>query len=131
MNLKFLVKKVIGTTAALALLVGCQSDDATTSPTPARSGQVVAVHASPDAPAVDLLVNNSVVAAGLAFPNNTDYLTISAGTQNVKVRVAGTTTTVIDANVTIAANANYSVFAADSVSRLTPVVLTDHREDLR
>ena len=65
------------------------------------------VHASPDARAVDLLVNNSVVAAGLAFPNTTDYLTISAGTQNVKVRVAGTTTTVIDANVTIAANANY------------------------
>ena len=31
-NLKFPVKKVIGTTAALALLVGCQSDDATTSP---------------------------------------------------------------------------------------------------
>ena len=125
MKLKFLVKKVLGTTAALALLVGCKSDDNGVTPAPTGSAKVMVVHASPDAPAVDLLVNNTVVASGLAFPNSTDYLTVSAGTQNVKVRVAGTTTTVIDANLPISANTNYSVFAADSVSRLAPVVLTD------
>jgi hypothetical protein len=125
MNFKFLVKMVVGTTAALALLAGCKSDDTAVGPAPAGSAKVMVVHASPNAPAVDLLVNNTVVAAGLAFPNNTGYLTVSEGTQNVKVRVAGTTTTVIDANPTLAANANYSIFASDSVSRLAPVVLTD------
>lgn len=125
MNFKILVKKVIGTTAALALLVGCKSDDTAVSPAPTGTAKVMVVHASPDAPAVDLLVNNTVVASGLSFPNNTDYLTVSAGTQNVKVRVAGTTSTVIDANLPVTANTNYSVFAADSVSRLTPVVVTD------
>jgi hypothetical protein len=125
MGFKFLLNKVVGATAALALLVGCKSDDAAVSPVPTGSAKVMMVHASPDAPAVDLLVNNAVVGAGLAFPNNTAYLTVPAGTQNVKVRVAGTTTTVIEANLTVAANVNYSVFAADSVSTLTPVVLTD------
>lgn len=125
---KFLVKKVIGTTAAFALLAGCKSDDTAVTPAAAGPAKVMVVHASPNAPAVDMLVNNTVVAAGLAFPNSTDYLTVAAGTQNVKVRVAGTTTTVIDANLSLTSNTNYSVFAADSVSKLTPLVLTD---DLR
>lgn len=126
MNIKFLMKRVVGATALLGLLAGCKNDDTTVSPSPAGSANVMVVHASPDAPAVDLLVNNAVVAGGLAFPNNTGYLTVPSGTQNVKVRVAGTTTTVIDANLAVTANANYSVFAADSVSKLTPVVLSDN-----
>jgi hypothetical protein len=125
MNLRFLMGTVIGTTLALALLAGCKSDDTTVGPSPSGSAKVMVVHASPNAPAVDLLVNGTVVASGLAFPDNTDYLTVSAGTQNVKARVAGTSTTVIDATVPVTAGMNYSVFAADSVSRLTPLVLTD------
>jgi hypothetical protein len=43
----------------------------------------------------------------------------------VKVRVAGTTTTVIEANLPITTGTNYSVFAIDSVSKISAVVLTD------
>jgi hypothetical protein len=119
-------KSLIGMIAAIGLLTGCNSDDTTVTPGPADSGQILVVHASPDAPAVDLLVNNTVVASGLMFPNNTGYLAVPAGTPNVKVRVAGTTTTVIDANLPITANTSYTVIAADSVARLVPVVLTDN-----
>ncbi len=112
--------------AVLGLLSGCDSDDTTVTPSPVGSGQVLVVHASPDAPAVDLLVNNTVVASGLIFPNNTGYLTVPAGTPNVKVRVAGTATTVIDANLPITATTSYTVIAADSVARLAPIVLTDN-----
>jgi hypothetical protein len=109
---------VIGTT-------GCDDDDNPTAPAPAGTARVMAIHASPDAPAVDLLVDGSVVGTGLAFPNNTGYLSVPAGTRNVKVNVAGTGTTVIDANLPVAANVNYSVFAIDSVTSLDPLVLTD------
>ena len=45
--------------------------------------------------------------------------------RNVKVNVFNTSTTVIDANLDLSANANYSVFAIDSVSRIEPLVLVD------
>jgi hypothetical protein len=83
------------------------------------------VHASPDAPAVDLLVDGAVAGTGLAFPNNTTYLNLAAGTRNVKVNVAGTTTTVIDANLPVTGGANYTVFAGDVVANIGAVVLTD------
>ena len=110
--------------ASLAMFTGC-GDDASNPMTPAMQARVMAVHASPDAPAVDLLVDNTVAGSGLAFPDNTGYLTLSAGTHNVKVNVAGTSTTVINADVTLAAGTNYSVFACDSVSQVNALVLTD------
>ncbi len=85
------------------------------------------VHASPDAPGVDLLVDNlKVNSAALTFPNATDYLPVGAGDRNVKVNVGGTATTVIEANLNLDANAAYTVFAIDSVSSIEPLVLADN-----
>ena len=87
---------------------------------------VLVVHASPDAPGVDLLVDGIVVnAQALEYPNNTGYLSPSAGTRNINVNVSGTSTTVIDATLTLAPNAAYTVFAADVVSNITSVVFED------
>lgn len=104
-------------------VIGCGDDDNPTAP--AAQARVMAVHASPDAPAVDLLVDNAVVGTGLAFPNNTGYLGLNAGAHNVKVNVSGTSTTVINADVTVSAGSNYSVFACDSVSQISAIVLID------
>jgi len=115
--------------AAMMLIIGglasgCSSDDSNPiAPTP--QARVMAVHASPDAPAVDLLVDNVVAGTGLAFPGNTAYLNVQPGTRNLKVNVSGTATTVIDANVDVAGGVNYTVFASDSVSNLGAIVLTD------
>ncbi len=109
--------------AALFALAGCSDDSNPTAPTPQAS--VMTVHASPDAPAVDLLVDNAVQGTGLAFPANTAYLGVNAGNRNVKVNVTGTTTTVINADLTLTGGAHYTVFACDSVSKIGPVVLTD------
>ena len=106
-------------------LAGCSDDDNDNPVAPQPGAQVMAVHASPDAPAVDLLVDGTVAGTGLAFPNNTGYLSVSAGTHNVKVNVTGTSTTVIEANPNLASGVSYSVFACDSVSKITPLVLTD------
>jgi len=107
------------------ILTGCKDDASPVTPTATATGKVLVVHASPDAPAVDLVVDNAVAGTNLAFPNNTGYLTVPSGTRNVKVRVAGTTTTVIEANLPIATGTNYSVFAIDSVSKISAIVLTD------
>lgn len=115
----------LATVVPLLSFAGCDDDDATINPPQPGSAQIMAVHASPDAPGVDLLVDNSVVTSNLAFPNNTGYLAVTAGTRNVKVRVAGTSTTVLDANLPVLANTTYSVFAADSAANLDFVALVD------
>jgi hypothetical protein len=89
-------------------------------------GKVMVTHASPNAPGVDLLVDNTKVnTADLTFPNSTAYLRVETGMRNFKVNVAGTTTTVINADLTIDENKNYSVFAVDSVSKISAVVVAD------
>ena len=113
------------TLLAVVALTSCK-DDNKNPLAPVSQGRIMTVHASPNAPAVDLLVDNTVAGSGLAYPNNTGYLTVTAGTRNVKVNVTGTSTTVINANLPIAANASYTVFATDSVSKIAPVVLTDN-----
>ncbi len=125
MHFKKSIISLIAAVTAIAVFSGCDSEDTTTNPTSMGTATVLVSHASPDAPAVDLLVDNVVVGTGLTFPNNTGYLTVNAGTRNVKVRVSGTTTNVIDANLPIAANTNYTVFAVDSVAKLSTVILTD------
>ena len=111
---------------AVVSLAGCGEDNDSNPVAPAStSARVMAVHASPDAPAVDLVVDGVVASAGLAFPSNTSYLSVPAGTRNVKVNVAGTTTTVIDANLPVSAGANYSVFANGPVSSIGALVVAD------
>jgi len=112
--------------AALAA-AGCSDDDDNKSNplAPAQSARVMAIHASPDAPAVDLLVDNVIAGTGLAFPNNTGYLNVTPGTRNIKVNLTGTSTTAIEANVPVTGGMDYSVFAVDSAAVITAIVLTD------
>lgn len=117
-------------TVAVALtaftFIGCSDDDTPVQPTPTPTNSLVkVVHASPDAPGVDLLVDNAVAGTNLTFPNNTGYLTVPSGTRNVKVNVTGTMTTVIEANVDFMSNKNYSVFAVNSVSNIEPLLIED------
>ncbi|HRH57165.1 MAG TPA: DUF4397 domain-containing protein [Chitinophagales bacterium] len=112
----------LGLAALSFALVSCE-DETTTTPDTAK---VNVVHASPDAPGVDLLVDGTKVnTSALSFPDNTGYLTVNAGARNFKVNVSGTSTTVINVTPTLTKNANYTVFAVDSVSKISPLLLTD------
>src|SRR5688572_25438639 len=87
------------------ILSSCDDDDDTdVMDTKAR---VMVVHASPNAPAVDVLVADvKVTTAVLAFPNSSGYLDVTSGNRNVRVNGAGTTTCVINANVNLEADKN-------------------------
>lgn len=114
----------LGVLGALSV-VGCGKDSKSNPVAPTLTANVMVVHASPNAPAVDLVVDGTLAGSGLAFPNNTGYLPLSSGSRAVKVNVSGTTSTVISATLDLAAGAHYSVFASDSVSKIAPLVLTD------
>lgn len=106
---------------SLTLMTSCKKDEETKT-----YANVLVTHASPNAPGVDLLVDGSKQnSAALAYPNNTGYLQVESGTRNIKVNVSGTSTTVIEANLDLAKDQSYSVFAVDSVSKISAVVLAD------
>ena len=108
-----------------AVFMGCDEDGNPVVPNPLKSN-VMVVHASPDAPGVDLLVDDAMAGTNLTFPNNTGYLKVEAGTHNVKVNVTGTDQTVIEADLELTRRNYYSVFATDVVADLTPLVLEDN-----
>jgi hypothetical protein len=112
----------------LTLTFTACSDDDDDNMTPAPTyANLMVTHASPDAPGVDLLIDNvKLNTAALTFPNSTPYIPLVSGNRNVKVNVAGTSTSVIDATLPLAANKNYSVFAIDEVANLSPLVIEDN-----
>ena len=59
----------------------------------ADTARVQVIHASPDAPAVDIAVTGGdVLVPGLEFPNASGALDVAAGSYDLEVRVAGTRT---------------------------------------
>lgn len=102
------------------------SDDDPVAPVITPTAKVMVVHASPDAPGVDLLVDNTLVGSNLTFPNNTGYLEVESGIRNVKVNVTGTQTTVIGADLNILANVAYTAFAVNTVANLEPMIFVDN-----
>lgn len=92
------------------------------------NAQVMVIHASPDAPSVDLYVDDAKVnTTALAYPGNTGYLDVENGNRNFKVTPAGAalSNAVINASVTLEEDKAYSVFAANTVSNIEAVILED------
>jgi hypothetical protein len=116
-------------TLALALLAtfalaACDDDDDDVTG-PVTTAQLRVVHASPDAPNVDVLVDNAPVLTNVAYKAASSYLEVPSGSRNLKVRASGTSTVVIDQNGTLAQGAFYTVLATGRVASIAPVVLTD------
>jgi uncharacterized protein DUF4397 len=109
--------------AATAMTAACSDDDNNTAPE--TQSRVRVVHASPDAPNVDVLLDDAQVLSDVPYLASSSYLETSAGDHNLKVNAAGTSTTAIDADVTLADGTDYTVIASDLVAQITPIVLQD------
>jgi Domain of unknown function (DUF4397) len=110
--------------AASALTAACSDDDDNTGPE--SQARVRVVHASPDAPNVDVLLDDAKVLSDVPYLTSSAYLETSEGDHNLKVNAAGTATTAIDADVTLADGTDYTVIASDLVAQITPIVLEDN-----
>ncbi|MCS7025363.1 MAG: DUF4397 domain-containing protein [Bryobacteraceae bacterium] len=98
----------------LCLLFGVSLGVLSAQTEPAR---IRVVHASPDAPAVDVLVNNAKVLEALPFREYSEYLTVPPGRYEVKVNVSGTATTVLSANPMLESGRFYTAMAVGFVGR--------------
>jgi hypothetical protein len=93
----------------------------------ADEASVRVLHASPDAPNVDIWVDGETVLTDVPFTAVSDYLTLPAGTYNVQVTATGSTDPVIDADLTLEAGTSYTVAATGLLADITATVLTDDR----
>jgi hypothetical protein len=122
-----MTKFLIGTFAAIIAAAAFLSGSASAQTGEAR---LRVLHASPDAPAVDVYLDGSEAISDLAFGDITDYVTVPAGNHAVKVYPSsanGTGTPVIDvASVALEAGKDYTVAAAGNVASIEPVVFTDN-----
>lgn len=119
MKFKLLALAMLGMAVTVA---ACSDDD------PATTTRLRAVHLSPDAPNVDILVNGDQVASDVAYEENTSYLDIPDGTTEILVQPVGTNVNAINASPDLDANTDYTVLAANLVAEIEPILLTDDNE---
>lgn len=103
-------------TAAVAVPVAAQDE-----------AYVRVVHASPDAPNVDVWVDGDQVLTDVPYTAVSDYLALPGGTYNVQVTATGDTTPVIEADLTLEAGTSYTVAAIGELADISATVLTDDR----
>ncbi|MFN4070219.1 MAG: DUF4397 domain-containing protein [Thermus caldifontis] len=92
----------------------------------AQGAMVRVAHLSPDAPAVDVLVNGQRAITNLAFKEVTPYLPLPAARVRVQVVPAGQDApVVIDAELDLREGIYYTVAATGFLANLRPQVYTD------
>ncbi len=90
------------------------------------------VHASPDAPAVDVIVDGAVVASNLEFGQATDFLPVSPNEHQIQVVPNGSdaSSAVIDTNFDPEGGENYIVAASGLLNEIEAKVYDVHKDDL-
>ncbi len=93
----------------------------------AHEARVRAIHASPDAPAVDIWVNGSIAFSNAPFTGITDYAELEPGSYQIQVSPTGATEPiVIDATLDLASQTDYSIVAVGQLENIEPLVLIDN-----
>jgi hypothetical protein len=90
--------------------------------------RVRVMHASPDAPAVDVLVNGTAAFTDIAYKDMTDYAMLPYGAWEIEVVAAGTTTPAVIGPVVLdlANDTDYTVVALNTLENIEPIVLVDN-----
>lgn len=116
---RFLVAALAGLALGAAVLGGGASA--------ADNARVRVIHASPDAPNVDVYANGGRVLTNVPFKAASDYLSVPAGNYKFEVFAAGTTANpVLTINADLKAGVDYTVAAVDRVSQLKYRVFEDN-----
>jgi len=111
---------------ALAAAAGALALAAVGPVSAADDAMVRVLHASPDAPNVDVWVDDQPALTDVPFKALSDYLALPAGEHQVKVTPAGDAdTAVIDAAVTVEAGQRYTIAAINALASIEAKVLVD------
>ncbi len=115
--------------SSLLILAACDSDDNDPAPVepPAPTTTLQVLHASPDAPAVDVLVDGAEALSDVDYRDSSGWISLDAGTYSIEVQgiLPDANATVIGpADLAFEADTINTVVALNDVQNIEPVVLT-------
>ena len=87
--------------------------------------RVRVVHASADAPLVDIAVDGADVLNDVPFAVGSDYLLLPSDTYNIDVALAANSQSVINADLMFDPATDYTIAAVNSAANIEPLVLQD------
>ena len=94
-----------------------------------QSASIRFVHASPDAPAVDIYFNDRKVFSNAAYKKVTGYTQVEAGTYNVRViptSAKGQGDPAVQAQVTLNGGWDYTLAAVDKLANIQAKLISDN-----
>jgi hypothetical protein len=105
------------TMAALLAASGCGGGGS--------QGKLRMMNASPNESGLDLLVDGKSVASAISYGNISDYISVDSGSRHVQIEASGTTTILIDENVSITSGGETTVMATNVAASISGLVLID------
>ncbi len=122
---RVLLSAVVAGSAILGAFALAGTGTQSASAQAAGDAHVRVLHASPDAPAVDVYVNGGKAFSDLAFGKVSEWASLPAGSYDVKVTAAGQTAAVISANLALESGKYYTVAAVGQVANISAKVFED------
>lgn len=96
------------------------------------TAHVRVLHASPDAPSVDVYVNGSKAVSNLSYKNFTEYLPLTAGTYHIEVYPAGQRSNpVVSRDITVSAQSIYTIAAIGKLNNIALYPIQEPRLDIQ
>lgn len=83
------------------------------------------LHASPDAPTVDILIDGEAVLTNVSYQQGSDYLKVDEGMRTVGIRVSATETIALEQKFDLSEDNYYSIIAQNTVANLELEALND------
>ena len=99
----------------------------------AQNAEVRIVHASPDAPAVDIFVDDKAIVEGAKFKDVSNSLPLSAGSHKVEVyeaKTKGTKDSIIEATLVVDGGKSYTVAAVNKAENLELQAFTNNKQGM-
>lgn len=123
-----LLKSLVLLGSALAL-TACDSDNGTAPQPEPEFFSLQVLHASPDAPAVNVFVDGVEVLSGVDYKEGSPQLTLETRDIPYRIRVdgilpTGTATVIGPAEIDFEANTAYSIVAANGVADIEPIIVS-------
>lgn len=106
-------------------LTGCLNDDDEI-PEPVPAAYVLLFHASPDAPDLDIFLdNNQINARPFEYAKYYGYVQFPVGDKNLEISPLNGTTTLLDTTLNFVTDKIYSVFLANQAAKMEAFVVED------
>ncbi|MGW9099448.1 DUF4397 domain-containing protein [Priestia megaterium] len=129
----FVMAAVIAFLALSRMLVFAAETPPAADERTAQNAEVRIVHASPDAPAVDIFVDDKALVEGAKFKDVSNSLPLSGGSHKVEVyeaKTKGTKDSIIEATLVVDGGKSYTVAAVNKAENLELQAFTNNKQGM-